>query len=181
MDVEATMAASAALVPVTVGEYLGSVYRPDVDYVDGVLEARNVGEFDHADLQKSVLLLLTAQEGAGGFRAMPELRVQVGPMRFRVPDVCVLRRNAARERVVRTAPMLCVEVLSPRDTLRGMRARCGDYLAMGVPVVWILDPATRTAYVLDSAGMRELREGVLRVGGTAVEVGVGEVFATLDA
>lgn len=175
------MAASAALVPVTVGEYLGSVYRPDVDYVDGVLEARNVGEFDHADLQKSVLLLLTAQEQAGGLRVLPELRVQVGPMRFRVPDVCVLRREVARERIVRTAPVLCVEILSPRDTLKRMRARCGDYLAMGVPAVWILDPETRTAYLLDASGMRELREGVLRVDGTAVELGVVEVFSTLDA
>lgn len=175
------MATAAVRFSIPVGEYLGSVYRPDVDYVDGVLEARNVGEFDHADLQKSILLLLAAQEHVGGFRAMPELRVQVGPMRFRVPDVCVLRKDAAREQIIRTAPILCVEILSPRDALQRMRTRCGDYLAMGVPAVWILDPATRTAYVLDGSGMRELREGSLRVEGTAVEVGVGEVFATLDA
>ena len=29
---------------ITVEEYLGSVYRPDCDYVDGRLEERNVGE-----------------------------------------------------------------------------------------------------------------------------------------
>ena len=29
--------------------YLRSSYDPDVDFVDGVLEARNVGEFDHSD------------------------------------------------------------------------------------------------------------------------------------
>ncbi len=32
---------------VSVDEYLHSVYEPDVDYVDGVLEDRNVGEKKH--------------------------------------------------------------------------------------------------------------------------------------
>lgn len=57
------------------------------------------------------------------------------------------------------APVLCVEVLSQRDTLKRMRMRCGDYLAMGVSVVWILDPETRTAYVLDGRGTTEQRDG----------------------
>lgn len=175
------MATSAVSSYVSVGEYLGSVYRPDVDYVDGVLEARNVGEFDHARLQKALLLLLAGQERLGEFLVWPELRVQVAPTRFRVPDLCLLRANQKVADIVREAPIVCVEILSPRDTVQRMRARCGDYLAMGVPAVWIFDPKTRTAYVLDASGMREVREGVLRVEGMAVEVGVGEVFATLDA
>ena len=36
---------------VTVGEYLRTVYEPDCDYVDGRVEERNVGEFDHGLLQ----------------------------------------------------------------------------------------------------------------------------------
>jgi hypothetical protein len=32
---------------VTVAEYLRTVYEPDCDYVDGRVEERNVGEFDH--------------------------------------------------------------------------------------------------------------------------------------
>ncbi len=175
------MASSAELASVSVGEYLGSVYRPDVDYVDGVLEARNVGEFDHADVQTQLATLLRARQSEWGVRVVTEVRVQVATTRFRIPDICVLRAYVGREQIIRTAPLVCVEVLSPRDTLKRMRARCGDYLAMGVPVVWILDPETRMAYVLDAAGMRELLEGVLRVEGTAVEVGVMEVFSTLDA
>ncbi len=59
---------------ITVSEYLGSVYRPDVDYVDGALEERNVCEFDHSAIQKAVLVALTAQERSAGVRAMRELR-----------------------------------------------------------------------------------------------------------
>ena len=41
------MAAAAMSLPVSVEEYLHSVYEPDLDYVDGRLEERNMGEFDH--------------------------------------------------------------------------------------------------------------------------------------
>ena len=174
------MATSAISSSVSVGEYLASVYRPDVDYVDGVLEARNVGEFDHGDVQLALGTLLRLRQGNWGVRAVAEVRVQVAPTRFRIPDICVVRAATEREQIIRTAPLLCVEVLSPKDTLQRMRVRCGDYLAMGVGAVWILDPSTRTAHVLDGVGMRESRDGMLRVDGTAVEVGVAEIFSTLD-
>ena len=33
---------------VSVDEYLHTAYHPDCDYVDGVVEDRNVGEKDHS-------------------------------------------------------------------------------------------------------------------------------------
>ena len=52
--------ASAVRVPfLSVEEYLHSSYEPDADYVDGFLEERNLGEFDHGDLQWAVLERLT--------------------------------------------------------------------------------------------------------------------------
>jgi len=36
---------------VSVREYLTTSYRPDCDYVDGRIEERNGGEFDHGYLQ----------------------------------------------------------------------------------------------------------------------------------
>ena len=39
------MAAFAVAPPISVDEYLRSVYEPDMDFVDGVLEDRNSGEF----------------------------------------------------------------------------------------------------------------------------------------
>lgn len=52
------MAPNAALAPprIPVGVYLGSVFRPDLDYVDGELEERNWGEVEHATLQKMICL-----------------------------------------------------------------------------------------------------------------------------
>ncbi len=170
--------ATTHLVPL--GEYLGSTYRPDVDYVDGRLEERNLGDFDHADVQLSLGSFLRVRQAAWGVRVLSEVRVQVAPTRFRIPDLCVLPADTVRNPVVLHAPVLCVEVLSPRDTVTAMRRRVQDFLNMGVPAIWILDPQTRTAYVCVGEEMREQRDGSLRVEGTAIEVEVGEIFATLD-
>ena len=60
--------------------------------------------------------------------------------------------------IFRTPPFICIEVLSPDDRLLEMRQRVEDYLAFGVPHVWILDPATRQAWRCTSNGMQEVTE-----------------------
>ena len=169
---------------ISVEEYLNTPYRPDVEYVDGEIQERNLGEFDHADLQTALGALLRNRQQDWGIRVVVEARVQVKPTRFRVPDVCVLAAGLAREQIIRHAPLLCLEVLSPEDRLNAMRKRVQDLLDMGVPEVWIFDPATRTASVCTGAltdPMTEHTEGVLRLAGTFVEIDVNEAFATLDA
>ncbi len=83
-------------------------------------------------------------------------------------------------RIIRTPPLLCVEVLSPRDTLKAMRARVQDFLDMGVPTVWILDPETRTAHTVTALTMTEQTTGTLRAEGTPIELSLADIFATLD-
>ena len=163
----------------SVQEYLNSVFRPDVDYVDGVLEERNVGEFDHASIQRALLLALIVQERSADVRALQELRVQVSETSFRIPDVCVLPAGL-RQQVVTEPPLLCVEVLSPRDTVKAMRQRSEDYLRIGVPEVWIFDPQMRVAYVLNSNGTTEHKGGVLRLQNPTLQVDVEQIFKPLD-
>jgi hypothetical protein len=45
------MSAVSQPVRIAVEEYLATSYRPDCDYVDGAIEERNVGEFDHSFLR----------------------------------------------------------------------------------------------------------------------------------
>jgi len=75
---------------VSVNEYLSTSYRPDCDYVDGVVLQRNLGEYDDAKLQLTVGAYYHHRRKEWGVRAVPEQRVQVSPTRFRVPDVCVV-------------------------------------------------------------------------------------------
>lgn len=175
----ATFAISArALVPVQ--RYLDRVYRPDREYIDGVVERRNVGEYDHADIQQVVLLALLEQGRPHGYRAMQELRVQVAETRFRIPDVCLLPAGL-RTPIIRQAPLLCVEVLSPRDRIAAMRERCEDFLRMGVPVVWIFDPQRRVAYTLTHEAFTEHRSGELRLAEPPIVLDVEGIFSSLDA
>lgn len=170
----------AAIAFVPVEEYLRTSYEPDVDYVDGYLEDRHVGETDHADLQTELATLLRVQAKAWGIYAFVELRVQVMAKRYRVPDICVMPRTWKRTPIVREAPLLCIEVLSPEDRFSRTQVKCRDYLAMGVPEVWIFDPEERTVSVVTEEKTTERREGTLRLAGTDVAIDLAALFAVLD-
>jgi hypothetical protein len=74
----------------SVEEYLASSFRPDCDYVDGQLEERNFGEFDHARLQTAIAAYFYSRRKEWNITVVVEQRVQVSPTRFRIPDVCVV-------------------------------------------------------------------------------------------
>jgi Uma2 family endonuclease len=170
--------ATSAIIPVS--EYLGSSYRPDCDYVDGEVQERNWGERDHADLQTRVAFLLCLPENERYLSARTELRVQVEETRFRVPDVCVLRQGAPREQIVRHPPLLCIEVLSPEDTMLRMRERVRDFLDMGVREVWVVDPEMRSVTVCSGSTMVEQTTGELKVPETPLVLALADIFKVLD-
>ena len=170
--------ATSTVVPVN--EYLRKSYRPDCDYVDGEVRERNLGEREHADLQMRIAYLLCLPENAAYVIARPELRVQVKPTRFRVPDVCILRRNAPREPIVMQPPLLCIEILSPEDTMLRTRERVRDYLDMGVGEVWVVDAEARSVTVCAGATMVEHNTGELTVPETPVVIALAEIFKVLD-
>lgn len=142
---------------VSVHEYLSTSYRPDCDYVDGVVLERNLGEYDHARLQMAVSAFYYLRRKEWGIRVVPEQRVQVSTTRFRVPDVCVVLGEPG-EQIFRSPPFICIEVLSKDDRLSEMRERVQDYLTFGVPYIWILDPATRQAWRCIPEGTQEVSE-----------------------
>jgi Uma2 family endonuclease len=164
---------------VSIEEYLNTTYRPDCDYVGGELIERTVGEHDHGWLQTLLGVLFFAKESVWHARAIVELRVQVAPNRFRVPDVCVVRKGAF-EQVVTRPPVLCIEILSKDDTVRALEERIHDYLNFGVPTVWLIDPKTRLAFVYTPDGSRrEAIDGILRAvnpGYPEIEIAVAALF-----
>ena len=144
--------------PMSVREYLSTSFRPDCDYVDGEVVERNVGEYDHSRLQMAVIAYFYTRRKEWGIDVVPSQRVQVSPTRFRVPDVCVILAGNAPEQIFTTPPFICIEILSRDDRLSAMHERIKDYLAFGVPHVWILNPQTRSAWRCTAEGMFETRE-----------------------
>jgi len=160
---------------ISVEEYLRTSYRPDCDYVDGEVLERNMGEKSHAKLQKAILLYLSAREKELGIWVIQEQRVQVSAKRFRIPDICVTL-GEPNEEILRQPPFICIEILSPEDRWPRIQQRIDDYLAMGVPSVWVLDPAAKTAYsVTRTAGTNQVTD-VLKTLNPSVELPLSEIF-----
>lgn len=155
---------------ISVEEYLRTAYRPDCDYVDGVVEERNVGELDHGWVQGRFIIVFDRH----GLIAIPDWRFEVRPSRFRIPDV-IVTRGKPQEQILRSVPLLCIEILSPEDTVSRINERIQDYLLFGVPVVWVVDPKERRIWLYRSGGMEEAIESV-RLDGTAVEIPFSEIF-----
>jgi Uma2 family endonuclease len=161
-------------------EYLGISFEPDADFVDGVIEERNLGEWDHAGLQGILDRMLAAHEEDWNVFVQPELRVRISETRVRIPDVCVTDARNATERVTTKPPLLCVEVKSPKDQLSRMFERIKDFHGMGVGHAWVFDPETRRVWVSTADGVTEWGGGVLNVPGTLIELDPAVAFAKLD-
>src|SRR5947208_7513894 len=97
---------------VSVDEYLHTAYEPDCDYVDGVVEERNVGENDHSVPQQELWHFLRLRRRELGIFPIIEQRVRISPTRYRVPDVCVVLGPKPDEQVLTQPPFLYVEILS---------------------------------------------------------------------
>jgi Uma2 family endonuclease len=161
---------------ISVAEYLATSYRPDCDYIDGHTEERNLGEWDHSNLQTAVAVYFRMHRKQWGVIAVVEQRVQVKATRFRIPDICVVLGDPG-EKILTKPPFICIEILSPEDRMTRVRDRVNDYLEMGVPYVWVLDPQTRTAYCATAAeGLREIKSGTLITENPALEVPLAELF-----
>jgi Uma2 family endonuclease len=154
------MSAVSNLVPAK--EYLHNTYRPDCDYVGGVIVQRNVGEKEHSKAQRDVLFYFHERRRTWGTFAIQEQRVQVRPTRYRVPDVCAILGGRPDEEILTKPPFLCVEILSPEDRPSRMQERIHDYLEFGVRWVWLIDPQARRAWIYTQDEIREVRDGLLR-------------------
>lgn len=129
---------------VSLDDYLKSDYEPDAEYVDGQIEERPMGENDHSAWQLAICAWFLKHCQQWGILVRPELRIQVGAARFRVPDVTILDRSRPVEQIVTHPPLAVFEIISPEDTMRRMLRKLADYDAMGIPEIWVVDPETRT-------------------------------------
>jgi Uma2 family endonuclease len=191
------MAATPTLISqaiVSIDEYLHTRYRPDCHYVDGQLEERRppegeytpqqieelfVGEYEHNKLQKLLLIWLFQHEGEWHIECVPEQRIHVSQTRIRVCDVCVLRADAPREQVTLTPPLLCIEIMSPKDRLSRARIVLEDYRLMGVPNIWLINPFRRVAYTYDSTGLHDAHIDRIEVPDSPIHILLADMLSQI--
>ena len=106
IEAEFSAQTNPVAVRVPLAEYLAMTYRPDCEWIAGELRERNVGEGQHAVIQKFLAMFLGVREEEWGILVRTEQRVQVSTDHFRVPDVCVTHSEDPFEAIVRMPPLL---------------------------------------------------------------------------
>jgi Uma2 family endonuclease len=150
-----------------VGEYLRTSFRPDCDFVDGQLLERNVGTKKHSYAQSEIVSWFNRQKSTLNLQALAELRVRIGPGKIRIPDVLVCEIPLPDEEVFTIPPYLCVEVMSPDDTISAMQDRLDDYLQFGVQNIWVIDPWKHRGWNITADGWALVPKGAVGLMRTA--------------
>lgn len=161
-------------------EYLHTVYEPDAEYVDGIVEERCMGEYDHANWQGALLAWFRTHAQEWNVRAFPELRVQVSATRYRVPDVTVMSRDQPIEQILTAPPLAVFEILSPEDKITRMLTKLADYERMGVRTILVIDPATRQFHRYDHGSLQLIEGANVEIAGSAAKADWREIEALLD-
>src|SRR5271154_1567457 len=152
---------------VSAEEYLNTSYDPDVEFVDGVLLERNVGDWLHSLIQSNVLFALRRKYPH--LKVVAELRSSVTGTRFRLPDVCVLLA-APKTKYLLDAAFLVVEVLSEGDVMSAVMEKLNEYAGKGVPNIWLIDPRLRLMSVYREPGLVEIEGEVITSADGSVEL-----------
>jgi Uma2 family endonuclease len=148
---------------VSIEQYLHTSFEHDAEFVEGRIVERPMPTWEHSRVQTFLAMTLGAMEKSAGFFAVTEQRVRTHPNRFRVPDVCaVLERPTwpAGRRIVTEPPFLCVEILSPEDTMAETLEKVREYLAFGVAWAWVIDPVTCNGEIHTPAGVSAVENRV---------------------
>ena len=164
----------------TLEEYLQTSYRPDRDFVDGVTEEREMGESEHSDVQAELIYWFRLHRQEWSVRVNGELRARVGERQYRVPDVCVRYLSAPREKVLTTPPLIAIEIKSPDDRISRVVIRLRDYLEMGVPNIWLLDPIERAAFTYTKDGLKLVESERITLADSPVYLDLPGIFSALD-
>ena len=103
------------------------------------------------------------------------MRVQVNSRRFRIPDVLAIKGGLPTSQILTEPPLLCVEILSPRESFVEMKERIDDYLAFGVQQVWVINPKNREAFVYTADSIHEAKDGILTTADPDIRLSLAEL------
>jgi Uma2 family endonuclease len=161
-------------------EYLHTVYEPDVEFVNGRIEERCMGEQDHSAWQEALILWFGSHRKEWQLRARPELRVNVTPEHYQVPDITLVRNDELQDQILTRPPIAVFEILSPEDRVSRLFEKLEQYERMGIPNIIIVEPAGERLHRKYVKGkMIPCFDGILRLDGTEAFVDWNEIEALL--
>jgi Uma2 family endonuclease len=151
--------------------------KPAYEFWYGAAVRKSMPTALHGVVQLLIMMLLEK----AGWNTASEVRLKVAADAEPVPDVIAVR-GKFKGRYPTAPPELCVEILSPNDTLSRALEKAYRYILWGTECVWIIDPEKRTAWTLSREGAPDPAwispGGTLRIGETALDLPA--LFAEVD-
>ena len=132
----------------------GSIDKRLYELVDGVLLEKAVGS-PESFLAATLIGILYGyvKQHNLGITTSPDGMYRMVTRNVRMPDVAFIPwanlpgRRRPKSAVWGVAPGLAVEILSESNTVAEMERKLVEYRALGIAVVWIIDPDTETATI----------------------------------
>lgn len=146
---------------VTPEELLAMPNSVDFELVDGELKGRSMSSlsswvggrtFQRLGTHVEIHRLGWVFPADSGYQCFP-----ASPRSVRKPDVSFVRldrlsADEIRDGWLRVVPDLVVEVVSPHDLFSDVEEKISAYLDAGVPLIWIINPPTRSVRVIRGDG-----------------------------
>ncbi len=162
-------------------EYLSTSYRPDPDYLEGEVIERNVDKRIHACSQAEIAAWVGSRKTQFRLQPLTELRLQVTPNRVRIPDLLIAKIPIPDEEVFTHPPYLCIEIMSPDDTMANLQDRLDDYLTFGIPNIWVIacstdDPWKFRGWTITPAGWSTAPDQIMRTADNSLAMPLADVL-----
>ncbi len=129
-----------------------------------------------AQIQKRLESLVGEVERAIANHEFEKANFYSGEERKERENLRLLRERFHLEAPPPPVPLLCIEIIGDERFAEVQRV-CDEYIAEGVPEVWLLDPESKRGYtVTKGEGLRELKGGVLRIADPPLEMDLRAIF-----
>jgi Uma2 family endonuclease len=161
---------------ISVDEYLRASFDPDCDFIEGEVLERNVGKRRHGYAQARIVMWFGRRTELPRLKPITELRMRVAPNKIRIPDVVVSEVPLPDEEVFTSPPYLCIEVMSPDDTMASLQDRLDDDLEFGVPNVWVVDPWKHRGWRVTAEGWATATDGIMRTADGQIAMPLADVL-----
>src|SRR5579872_3432835 len=134
--------------------------KPALEYVDGVVGQKVSPKLHHGIIQTELAQRVNAAARPGKVAAaVTEVRATFGGQSV-VPDVSVFRWDRIPRKPSGEAsedvfipPDIAIEIVSPSQSVNAMIRRCRWYVASGVEIALLVDPADRSVLAFLAGGV----------------------------
>jgi Uma2 family endonuclease len=140
-------------------DYLATTYSDlDREYVHGEVLERTMPTFLHGKIQALLCILFGAIRKLHSLEIVTEVRhaLQANAL-YRIPDVAVFAGQLPEGPYPSTPPLVAVEIASPDDRLSETLQKFAEYLAWGIPHIWLIDPEAKKLYIYDETGLHPVQ------------------------